>query len=40
MAPPGESLHAYGTELDFGPQSAYAWLAAKASRSGFVQPYS
>jgi hypothetical protein len=40
VAPPGESLHRYATELDLGPESAYAWLAANASRFGFVQRYS
>jgi hypothetical protein len=40
VAPPGESLHRYGTELDLGPPSAYAWLAANAGRFGFVQRYS
>jgi len=40
VAPPGESLHRYATELDLGPESAYAWLAANAKRFGFVQRYS
>jgi hypothetical protein len=40
VAPPGESLHRYATELDLGPPSAYAWLAAQATRFGFVQRYS
>jgi hypothetical protein len=40
VAPPGESLHRYATELDLGPESAYAWLAANATRFGFVQRYS
>src|SRR5262249_44694982 len=40
VAPPGESLHRFGTELDLGPSSAYAWLAANAHRFGFVQRYS
>jgi LAS superfamily LD-carboxypeptidase LdcB len=40
VAPPGEGLHRYATELDLGPASAYAWLAAAAPRFGFVQPYS
>jgi hypothetical protein len=34
VAPPGESLHRYATELDLGPESAYAWLAANATRFG------
>ncbi|MCB0876286.1 MAG: transglycosylase SLT domain-containing protein, partial [Solirubrobacterales bacterium] len=40
VAPPGTSLHRCGTELDLGPGSAYGWLAANASRFGFVQRYS
>jgi hypothetical protein len=40
VAPPGHSLHRCGTELDLGPESAYGWLAANASRFGFVQRYS
>jgi D-alanyl-D-alanine carboxypeptidase/Transglycosylase SLT domain len=40
VAPPGESLHRYATELDLGPESAYAWLAANAGRFGFLQRYS
>jgi soluble lytic murein transglycosylase-like protein len=40
VAPPGHSLHRYGTELDLGPPSAYAWLAYNAGRFGFVQRYS
>jgi len=40
VAPPGRSLHRCATELDLGPASAYAWLAANASRFGFVQRYS
>jgi Transglycosylase SLT domain/D-alanyl-D-alanine carboxypeptidase len=40
VAPPGESLHRYATELDLGPESAYAWLAANAGRFGFVRRYS
>lgn len=40
VAPPGHSLHRCATELDLGPESAYAWLAAHASRFGFVQRYS
>jgi hypothetical protein len=40
VAPPGQSLHRFGTELDLGPSSAYAWLAANAHRFGFVQRYS
>lgn len=40
VAPPGHSLHRCATELDLGPESAYAWLAANATRFGFVQRYS
>jgi hypothetical protein len=40
VAPPGESLHRFGTELDLGPAAAYGWLAANAHRFGFVQRYS
>jgi len=40
VAPPGQSLHRLGTELDLGPASAYGWLAANAHRFGFVQRYS
>jgi Transglycosylase SLT domain/D-alanyl-D-alanine carboxypeptidase len=40
VAPPGKSLHRCGTELDLGPDSAYGWLAANASRFGFVKRYS
>jgi soluble lytic murein transglycosylase-like protein len=40
VAPPGRSLHRNGTELDLGPPSAYAWLAANAARFGFVKRYS
>jgi len=40
VAPPGQSLHRLGTELDLGPASAYGWLAANARRFGFVQRYS
>jgi hypothetical protein len=40
VAPPGTSLHRYGTELDLGPPAAYAWLAANSRRFGFVKRYS
>ena len=40
VAPPGQSLHRCATELDIGPSSAYGWLAANATRFGFVQRYS
>ncbi len=40
VAPPGESLHRYATELDLGPSAAYAWLAANATRFGFARRYS
>lgn len=39
VAPPGTSLHRYGTELDLGPPSAYGWLAANARSFGFVKRY-
>jgi Transglycosylase SLT domain/D-alanyl-D-alanine carboxypeptidase/Putative Flp pilus-assembly TadE/G-like len=40
VAPPGQSLHRCATELDLGLETAYGWLAANASRFGFVQRYS
>jgi len=40
VAPPGESLHRYATELDLGPEAAYGWLAAEAGRFGFLKRYS
>jgi hypothetical protein len=40
VAPPGHSLHRCATELDLGPETAFGWLAAHASRFGFVQRYS
>jgi transglycosylase-like protein with SLT domain/D-alanyl-D-alanine carboxypeptidase-like protein len=40
VAPPGTSLHRYGTELDLGPATAYGWLAANAGRFGFIKRYS
>jgi len=40
VAPPGQSLHRCGTELDIGPPSAYGWLAANAERFGFLKRYS
>jgi hypothetical protein len=39
VAPPGRSLHRWGTELDLGPPSAYAWLARNAGRFHFIQRY-
>jgi D-alanyl-D-alanine carboxypeptidase len=39
VAPPGTSLHRYGTELDLGPPAAYAWLAANCGRFGFIKRY-
>jgi hypothetical protein len=39
VAPPGQSLHRYGTELDLGPPAAYAWLAANSRRFGFIKRY-
>jgi hypothetical protein len=40
VAPPGTSLHRYGTELDLGPPGAYGWLAANAARFHFIGRYS
>jgi soluble lytic murein transglycosylase-like protein len=40
VARPGTSLHRLGTELDLGPPGAYGWLAANATRFGFVKRYS
>jgi hypothetical protein len=40
VAPPGHSLHRCATELDIGPDAAYAWLASHAGAFGFVQRYS
>jgi len=40
VAPPGQSLHRLGTELDLGPAGAYSWLARNAERFHFVQRYS
>jgi hypothetical protein len=40
VAPPGTSLHRCATELDLGPDSAYAWLEANARRFGFLRRYS
>ena len=40
VAPPGQSLHRLGTELDLGPAGAYGWLAANAERFHFTQRYS
>jgi soluble lytic murein transglycosylase-like protein len=39
VAPPGTSLHRCATELDLGPASAYGWLAANATRFGFLKRY-
>ncbi len=39
VAPPGRSLHRFGTELDLGPPSAHAWLAANGERFHFLQRY-
>jgi soluble lytic murein transglycosylase-like protein len=39
VAPPGESLHRFATELDLGPASAYGWLAAHAPRFHFIERY-
>jgi len=39
VAPPGESLHRYATELDLGPPAAYGWLDANCKRFGFTKRY-
>ncbi len=39
VARPGTSLHRNGTELDLGPPSAYAWLAANAPRFHYKKRY-
>jgi hypothetical protein len=39
VAPPGTSLHRYGTELDLGPDAAHPWLQANAGRFRFIQRY-
>jgi len=39
VARPGTSLHRLGTELDLGPASSYAWLAANAPRFHLVRRY-
>lgn len=39
VAPPGTSLHRYGTELDLGPPGAYGWLEANCGRFGFIHRY-
>ena len=39
VAPPGKSLHRFGTELDLGPPGAYGWLARNARRFHFIQRY-
>jgi hypothetical protein len=39
VAPPGRSLHRFGTELDLGPPAAYGWLEANAGRFGFIKRY-
>jgi Transglycosylase SLT domain/D-alanyl-D-alanine carboxypeptidase/Putative Flp pilus-assembly TadE/G-like len=39
VAPPGTSLHRYGTELDLGPPAAYAWLEQNCRRFGFIHRY-
>jgi hypothetical protein len=39
VAPPGHSLHRYGTELDLRPPAAYGWLAANSRRFGFIKRY-
>jgi transglycosylase-like protein with SLT domain/D-alanyl-D-alanine carboxypeptidase-like protein len=40
VAPPGQSLHRYGTELDLGPPESWPWLDANSRRFGFIRRYS
>jgi Transglycosylase SLT domain/D-alanyl-D-alanine carboxypeptidase len=40
VAPPGQSLHRLGTELDLGPPGAMGWMRANGGRFGFLQRYS
>jgi hypothetical protein len=40
VAPPGQSLHRLGTELDLGPPAAWGWLDANAGRFNFHRRYS
>jgi transglycosylase-like protein with SLT domain/D-alanyl-D-alanine carboxypeptidase-like protein len=40
VAPPGQSLHRLGTELDLGPAGAWGWLEANAGRFNFHKRYS
>jgi Transglycosylase SLT domain/D-alanyl-D-alanine carboxypeptidase/Putative Flp pilus-assembly TadE/G-like len=41
VAPPGHSRHRHATELDIAAtRGAWQWLAANASRFGFIQRYS
>jgi hypothetical protein len=39
VAPPGKSLHRLGTEIDFGPASAYGWLLAHATKMHWIRRY-
>jgi hypothetical protein len=39
VAPPGESLHRFGTELDLAPPAAYGWLERNAGRFHFIKRY-
>lgn len=39
VAPPGQSLHRLGTELDLGPSAAWGWLDANATRFNFHRRY-
>ena len=40
VAPPGHVAAPLATELDLGPPGAYGWLAANATRFGFLKRYS
>jgi hypothetical protein len=39
VAPPGQSLHRLGTELDLGPSGAWGWLDENAARFNFHKRY-
>jgi LAS superfamily LD-carboxypeptidase LdcB len=40
VAPPGQSLHRYATEVELGAPTAYGRLAANVRRFRFIQRYS
>ena len=39
VAPPGKSLHRLGTEIDFGPPSAWPWLLAHGPGMHWIRRY-